>query len=186
MKRYDEVRHLIETGDLISCEGDAIFSGLIQRWTKSSVSHSGLAVWAGESLWMLESMEPVGVQVRALSFIGNFKWLPIKATEGHRHWLQQTAISHIGRIPYSKRGIALQILKPIFGSVVEQWVDDGTTICSRYVAWHLKNSLGYTNAPTAPAPDELELWAEINAHDKTRSDGSIRILNPEPEPIKLT
>lgn len=188
MLKYAEVRERIKTGDLISCEGRGVSSYLIRLWTSSSISHCGIAVWAGDALWMLESMEPHGVRVRALSHIGEFKWLPLKMSETARGRVSKNALAHVGRIPYSKRGILLQILKPVFGKFADHLLEEGRTICSRYAAWHLRNSTVWNNGlrvPAAPTPAKLELWCERNMHDKARSDGSVRVSNPLPEPINL-
>jgi hypothetical protein len=53
--RYDEVRHLIEDGDLIAVHGK---SGLLTPFTRfftdSNVTHTGIAIWLDGGLWLAE------------------------------------------------------------------------------------------------------------------------------------
>lgn len=205
MKRHFEMRDRIQTGDLLFFEGgvdyeglgdkSSIISRLIQRWTRSSVSHVGMA-WRVDlpkgafRLMIIHSKEPNGVTAQPLSTAGHYKWLAVKTTKIQRDAMVGSAYLHWNRLKYSWWGIAVQIMKPIIGQNVAERLSREATICSRYIAWHRRRHCR-EDAPRAPTPAELERWAEINIHDDLRSDGSVRVINPAPpraflEPVKLS
>jgi len=66
---YDEVRPHLRSGDLLLCSGNAIFSRLIQRATRSAVSHAGILYRVDEiqRVLVLESVEGQGVRFVPLS-----------------------------------------------------------------------------------------------------------------------
>jgi hypothetical protein len=52
---YDEVRDKIKTGDVISVRAkNGIIADMIRLVTRSPYSHSGIAIWLGDGLWMAE------------------------------------------------------------------------------------------------------------------------------------
>lgn len=52
---YEEVRHLIEDGDLIAVhEKKGILAALTRFFTRSPVTHTGTAFWMDDVLWMAE------------------------------------------------------------------------------------------------------------------------------------
>ena len=66
---YDDVRATLRSGDLVFCSGSYLFSGLIQRFTKSVWSHVGI-VYRDEKLkrvFILESETGVGVRIVPVS-----------------------------------------------------------------------------------------------------------------------
>ena len=42
VQRYEDVRRDLRSGDLVFCSGSYVFSGLIQRFTRSVWSHVGI------------------------------------------------------------------------------------------------------------------------------------------------
>jgi Permuted papain-like amidase enzyme, YaeF/YiiX, C92 family len=68
-KNYDAVRDELRSGDLVFCSGSYLFSGLIQRFTKSVWSHVGI-VYRDEALgrvFILESETGIGVRLVPVS-----------------------------------------------------------------------------------------------------------------------
>jgi cell wall-associated NlpC family hydrolase len=66
---YDTVRHDLRSGDLLFCSGSYLFSGLIQRFTRSVWSHVGI-VYRDEQLkrlFVLESETGIGVRLVPIS-----------------------------------------------------------------------------------------------------------------------
>jgi cell wall-associated NlpC family hydrolase len=62
---YDEVRSGLRSGDLVFCSGSYVFSGLIQRFTRSVWSHVGI-VYIDRHLdrvFILESETGIGVRL---------------------------------------------------------------------------------------------------------------------------
>lgn len=53
--RYDDIRELINTGDLIAVKRrDSLFAQAIRFFTRSDVTHVGIAVWLQDGLWLAE------------------------------------------------------------------------------------------------------------------------------------
>lgn len=66
---YDQVRQQLQTGDLVFCSGSYLFSGLIQRFTRSVWSHVGV-IYRDDTLqriFVLESEAGIGVRLVPLS-----------------------------------------------------------------------------------------------------------------------
>ncbi len=66
---YEELRAELRSGDLIFCSGSYLFSGLIQKFTRSVWSHVGV-VYVDEQLdrvFVLESETGIGVRLVPLS-----------------------------------------------------------------------------------------------------------------------
>jgi len=69
VRNYDDVRRELRSGDLVFCSGSYLFSGLIQRFTRSVWSHVGV-VYRDENLqrvFILESETGVGVRLVPIS-----------------------------------------------------------------------------------------------------------------------
>jgi cell wall-associated NlpC family hydrolase len=69
VRGYDDVRRDLRSGDLVFCSGSYLFSGLIQRFTRSVWSHVGV-VYRDENLqrvFILESETGVGVRLVPIS-----------------------------------------------------------------------------------------------------------------------
>jgi cell wall-associated NlpC family hydrolase len=69
VRRYDAVRADLRSGDLVFCSGSYLFSGLIQRFTRSVWSHVGI-VYRDEQLqrlFILESEAGIGVRLVPIS-----------------------------------------------------------------------------------------------------------------------
>ena len=69
VQRYDAVRRELRSGDLVFCSGSYVFSGLIQRFTRSVWSHVGI-VYRDEHLqrvFILESETGIGVRLVPIS-----------------------------------------------------------------------------------------------------------------------
>jgi cell wall-associated NlpC family hydrolase len=66
---YEQVRDVLQTGDLVFCSGSYLFSRAIQRFTQSVWSHVGI-VYRDEQLqrvFVLESETGIGVRLAPLS-----------------------------------------------------------------------------------------------------------------------
>ena len=69
VRRYESVRDELRSGDLVFCSGSYVFSGLIQRFTRSVWSHVGI-VYRDEQLqrlFILESETGIGVRLVPIS-----------------------------------------------------------------------------------------------------------------------
>ena len=60
---YDAVRDSLHSGDLVFCSGSYLFSGLIQRFTKSVWSHVGV-IYRDEHLGRVFVLDPFRKLVR--------------------------------------------------------------------------------------------------------------------------
>lgn len=71
--KYLEARKLIQTGDILACEGTAFYSKIIKFITKSPITHVGVAVWIrfpddnADRLAVIESHAMKGVRIAPLS-----------------------------------------------------------------------------------------------------------------------
>lgn len=63
MNNYIDIRQNIKTGDLFFTAANAFFSRIIRFFTHSKVSHVGMFVWIGKRLFIVESIEGVGVRI---------------------------------------------------------------------------------------------------------------------------
>jgi len=69
VRSYHDVRRELRSGDLVFCSGSYLFSGMIQRFTRSVWSHVGL-VYRDEALqrvFVLESETGIGVRLAPIS-----------------------------------------------------------------------------------------------------------------------
>ena len=69
VQHYEAVRDELRSGDLVFCSGSYIFSGLIQRFTRSVWSHVGM-IYRDDALgriFILESETGIGVRLAPLS-----------------------------------------------------------------------------------------------------------------------
>ncbi len=73
---YEQIRPLLKTGDIIFCSGNYLFSGIIQRLTKSTWSHVAV-IYKDEELsrvLVLEAEPSVGIRLIPLSkYLTNYK-----------------------------------------------------------------------------------------------------------------
>lgn len=58
---------MIETGDILAFKGTGIFSWLIRIYTKSEISHIGIAIWIRHRLCVIEAKEGRGVRLIPLN-----------------------------------------------------------------------------------------------------------------------
>lgn len=54
MSNYDDVRRLIQDGDLIAVRGQHLIDRLTSLVTRSPYTHTGIAVWIGDRLFMAD------------------------------------------------------------------------------------------------------------------------------------
>lgn len=188
LNTYGDIRPLIKTGDLIGETGRSIFSWAIRTYNMSEISHVGLAQVEGfngkKRVSIIESLEPHGVSSRAISSMEYFWWVPLDLIPSHRAEIDNLHFKLKGHMPYSKRGIAIQILKslPLLGQMVKSsWLDPDRVICSQYVARHMKSH--FDNVPTAPNPRDMAKWALTSALDKSRSLGPVLVMCPKKTPV---
>jgi cell wall-associated NlpC family hydrolase len=69
VRSYHDVRRELRSGDLVFCSGSYLFSGMIQRFTRSVWSHVGL-VYRDEALqrvFVLESETGIGVRLAPIA-----------------------------------------------------------------------------------------------------------------------
>jgi hypothetical protein len=69
VRRYETMRDELRSGDLVFCSGSYVFSGLIQRFTRSVWSHVGI-VYRDDHLrrlFILESETGIGVRLVPIS-----------------------------------------------------------------------------------------------------------------------
>jgi cell wall-associated NlpC family hydrolase len=69
VRPYDHVRSELRSGDLVFCSGSYVFSGVIQRFTKSVWSHVGIVYRDDhlQRLFILESETGIGVRLVPIS-----------------------------------------------------------------------------------------------------------------------
>jgi len=69
VRRYEAVRDDLRSGDLVFCSGSYVFSGLIQRFTRSVWSHVGIVYRDDhlQRLFILESETGIGVRLVPIS-----------------------------------------------------------------------------------------------------------------------
>lgn len=69
VRRYEELRDELRSGDLVFCSGSYLFSGLIQRFTRSVWSHIGVVYRDDhlQRLFILESETGIGVRLVPIS-----------------------------------------------------------------------------------------------------------------------
>lgn len=74
--RYEKIRDYLHTGQLVFCSGNYLFSGIIQKLTKSSWSHVGI-IYKDEELGrvlLLEAEPYIGIRLIPLSkYIHDYK-----------------------------------------------------------------------------------------------------------------
>ena len=69
VRRYEDVRQDLRSGDLVFCSGSYLFSGMIQRFTRSVWSHVGIVHRDDQlgRLFILESETGIGVRLVPIS-----------------------------------------------------------------------------------------------------------------------
>ncbi|EKD53982.1 MAG: hypothetical protein ACD_60C00133G0002 [uncultured bacterium] len=69
VKRYEQIRNEIQSGDILLCSGNAVFSNLIKQATKSPWSHVAFILRLDliDRIFVLESVESIGVRAVPLS-----------------------------------------------------------------------------------------------------------------------
>lgn len=69
VRRYEDVREELRSGDLVFCSGSYVFSGMIQRFTRSVWSHVGIVHRDDQlgRLFILESETGIGVRLVPIS-----------------------------------------------------------------------------------------------------------------------
>jgi len=69
VRRYEDVRQDLRSGDLVFCSGSYVFSGVIQRFTRSVWSHVGIVHRDDQlgRLFILESETGIGVRLVPIS-----------------------------------------------------------------------------------------------------------------------
>ena len=67
MKKYKDIRHLIEHGDTFATASPALFSRLIRFFTQSKISHVGVFVIWNKRVFAVEAMEGAGVRIMLAS-----------------------------------------------------------------------------------------------------------------------
>jgi hypothetical protein len=154
---YDEYRPFMDTGDLLSYEGEGVVPSLIRLWSRG-ISHSGmvldLAEFRGEKYrkWTLEASSAGARMVylsRALAdYKGRVWWHPLRQEfEAARNAVGCFALEQVGVVKYDFGSLA----KNAFGYVS---ADLRRLFCSEYVflAWR---TAGIVSGKKAPRPADL-------------------------------
>lgn len=180
---YEDVRNLIESGDLLLCSGNSLFSTLIKKFTSSKWSHVAVILkiqTMGSTpvnrLMVFESVEGIGARTVPLSsYINNYngtgKRYPGEIVVARHSQINKSnltrmydkAIDMLGHI-YDKNEI-IRILSRMIALKVSNIqcdtpIDDGEYICSEYVdecyrsiGVHIKKNCGFI-APADFANDQ--------------------------------
>lgn len=85
--KYEYVRESIRSGDVISVRGTGIAPRLIMLATRGNVSHSAMALWIGEGLWIWEIRE--GVATRAMRLTPASLYFEDQLMRKRRIWWSQ-------------------------------------------------------------------------------------------------
>jgi len=182
--RYEEVRNYIQSGDILICSGNSMFSNLIKHATGSIWSHVGfiLRVDAIERLMVLESVESIGVRSVSLShyvnnYDGNGNPYEGKLLIARHYDFQEKSIANLSRKAvdllgnnYDKKEIlriAYRIVKSVFRENEECLLppNDNKYICSEYV-YECYKSIGLNiqhNCGGFISPVDFAATEQINA-----------------------
>jgi len=158
LTQYNNVRHLMKTGDLLTYRTRGVVSTLIHIW--SAANHAGLvlslAEYEGEThrRWTLEAVGG-GTRTAYLSYVlerihGQAFWHPLKPEfESKRNEIGAFALTHTGCTKYDFKSL----LQMAFGLVS---VDAAKLICSEYVflSWQ---ATGIVQGTSIPSPSDLPL-----------------------------
>lgn len=156
--KYNEVRPLIKSGDLLAWSHRGwrswrdIKIQLIKFFTQSEYSHVGTAWVIAERVFVIEAVIPL-VRIYPLSKLGNFYHIPLSNA-----WNAQTeevALSKVG-YPYSQKEALLAFFK-INGS-------ESTFECAELaskIAETANVNLGKKYTPTAVVQAALELGSRL-------------------------
>lgn len=147
----------VKSGDLLFFSGRRVFSRVIQLWTRSRWSHVGMAVRFDQDLYVLESLECVGVRLVPLSVW--LQWpgdIAIGKTclEQHdRDRLVRIGLQHLGERYASPRQF-LRSFSIVWSRLSRHWrlaadTSSSRWLCSEFVAYLLR-SVGYL-LPDEPA-----------------------------------
>lgn len=181
IKSYDELRNIIQSGDILLCSGSAFFSSLIQQATQSVWSHVAfiLRVDQIDRIMILESVESIGVRAVPLSsYINNYNGTgqsyPGRILLARHRELKQENIINLSKYatdllgyPYGTEEIARIAARIGMGSIgIPQTTVDQPQrefICSEY-AYACFKSVGIT-IPYNPlgfiAPADFARCAEV-------------------------
>lgn len=77
--KYTEARTIISSGDLLAWSGNSLFSKAIKWFTGSPYSHVGIAWKANDRLFVIESMDFIGVRIFPCSRLLPFYWAKTNA-----------------------------------------------------------------------------------------------------------
>ncbi len=153
---YNQHRHLMKSGDLLTYRTNGIISTLIHIWSKDN--HAGLVLapkeFEGEEnrRWTLEAIGS-GVRTAYLSAVlehvnGEVYWHQLKPEyDSLRNEIVSFALQHTGCTKYD----FISLVKNIFGLVS---ADMNKLFCSEYVFLSWK-SVDIVSGDTAPRPSGL-------------------------------
>lgn len=156
-KTYKSARADIKSGDLLAWEGRSIFALAIQLWTRSPITHVGIAWVHHGRVFVLEAREHKGVVLSALSRRGNFMHIPTNGTWTDE--IEAKALNNMG-VPYSWKDIlAIMFRRPLTAKGY---------ICSEYAA-EILLEMSYDMTYTSPTPgDVVEAVLEQNRSKPVR------------------
>lgn len=109
---YDVARQAIKSGHLLAWSGTSFFSDLVKFFTKSFITHVGIAWKIGGRLFVIESIEGKGVRIFPLSRTLPFYWVkPIMETDNTwSNIAEKIALETVGQ-DYSLGGCVRAVLK---------------------------------------------------------------------------
>lgn len=139
-KSYKLARADIKSGDLLAWEGRSIFALAIKLWTRSPITHVGIAWVHQDRVFVLEAREHKGVRMNALSRAGDFIHIPTDGNWDDR--VEAIAFEPMG-LPYSWGDIVSVVLK--------RKLKAPGYICSEY-AHMILSEMSFDLTYTAPTP----------------------------------
>lgn len=140
--KYTDARAVINDGDVVLFQGNSVISKLVRLFTRSRYSHSGVVVWWGDRLMVLESTEP---EVRVVPLSKRVVQYPsvhlFTASDGLSLMLDRKALvvaaqSQLGK-KYSVWGM-VRLIRRFFEKirgVSDPWNPPEKFVCSQFVSF---------------------------------------------------
>ena len=130
LTNYNEVKHLMKTGDCIQWRTSSIVGWLIRLFSKGEVNHSSLVITLKEysdRRFLLEALSEIELRVlskRLAEFDGEAWWYPLKDKyNGCRKKIGQWTLLQAG-IDYDYGGVIRQIAGRVSADVKKLWCSE--------------------------------------------------------------
>ena len=157
--RYDDVRRLIKTGDVLMFSGRGPVSRFIAWGSDSRYSHCGIASWEGERLMVFHAVfrgvhhEPASRAVR--HYTGRVDWFSLRHPYGDhvdRSGIVREARAHLGK-PFAVVGmlnLMWLVMRGGYRAGADERFEVPAMFCSWYVAHCYRIGGGLDLVPRAP------------------------------------